>query len=144
MPELFLLADIDGTTIAIASDVVESVVRVQDFIPVPRVEPLVAGIFALRSRVLTLIDTQYAITGKKQAVSENALAIIAEIGGFHFGLLVDAVHDVVTIFPDQYETGIKPGASWANFTQSLVKVDGKIIVVLCPAKIVEGTQSLAA
>ncbi len=144
MSELFLLAEIEGTTIAIASDVVESVVRVQDFIPVPRVDPLVAGIFALRSRVLTLIDTQFAITGKKQTVPDNALAIIAEIGGFHFGLLVSAVHDVVTVEPDQYETGIQPGNNWSNFTQSLVKIDGKIVVVLCPAKIVEGTYALAA
>ncbi len=144
MSGLYLLAEIDGTDVAIASGFVESVVRVQDFIPVPRVDPLVAGIFALRSRVLTLIDTQFAITGQKQIVPANALAIIAEIDGFHFGLLVSSIRDVVTINDDQYEQGIKPGADWANYTDSLVKIDGKIIVVLCPSKIIEGTLAMAA
>ena len=144
MSELFLLAEIDGAMIAIESDVVESVVRVQDFIPVPRVDPLVAGIFALRSRVLTLIDTQFAVTEKQKPVPENALAIIAQIGGFHFGLLVDAVKDVVTVHPDQYETSIKAGSNWMQYSKGLVDVDGQIVVIICPAKIVEGKQDMAA
>jgi purine-binding chemotaxis protein CheW len=144
MSNLYLLAEIDGTDIAIASDVVESVVRVSDYIPVPRVDPLVAGIFALRSRVLTLIDTQFAITGKQQIVPNNALAIIAEIGGFHFGLLVSSVKDVVTIHADQHEHAVKPGANWVNYTETLVKIDGKLVVVVCPSKIIEGTLAIAA
>lgn len=144
MSELFLLAEIDGAMIAIESDVVESVVWVQDFIPVPRVDPLVAGIFALRSRVLTLIDTQFAVTEKQKPVPENALAIIAQIGGFHFGLLVDAVKDVVTVQPDQYETSIKAGSNWMQYSKGLVDVDGQIVVIICPAKIVEGKQDMAA
>lgn len=144
MSELFLLAEIDGAMIAIESDVVESVVRVQDFIPVPRVDPLVAGIFALRSRVLTLIDTQFAVTEKKKTVPENALAIIAQIGGFHFGLLVDAVQDVVTVQPKQYVTSIKAGSNWMQYSKGLVDVDGQIVVIICPAKIVEGKLDMAA
>lgn len=144
MSELFLLADVDGTTVAIASAAVESVVRVPDFTPVPRVDPLVAGIFALRSRVLTLIDTQFAVTGKQRSVPENALAIIAEIGGFHFGLLVDSVNDVVTVLPEQYETGFTPSSNWMNITTGLVNVGGKVIVILCPSAIIEGTQQRAA
>ncbi len=144
MPELFLLAEIDGTNVAIASDVVESVVHVQDFVRVPRADPLVAGVFALRSRVLTLIDTQYAVTGQSKPVPENALAVIAEIGGSHFGLIVGAVTDVVSIDESQYERAITPGPNWRKFAKSLVKIDGKIVVVLCPSKIVTGTLALAA
>jgi purine-binding chemotaxis protein CheW len=144
MSELFLIAEIDGAMIAIESDMVESVVRVQDFIPVPRVDPLVAGIFALRSRVLTLIDTQFAVTEKPRPVPENALAIIAQIGGFHFGLLVDAVKDVVTVQPEQYVTSIKAGSNWMPYSKGLVDVDGQIVVIICPAKIVEGKQDMAA
>jgi purine-binding chemotaxis protein CheW len=144
MPELFLLAEIDGTSVAIASEVVESVVHVHDFIRVPRADPLVAGIFALRSRVLTLIDTQYAVTGKSKPVPENALAVIAEIGGFHFGLIVGGVTDVITIEENQYEHAITPGPNWRKCTKSLANIDGRIVVVLCPSKLVTGTQALAA
>ncbi len=144
MAELFLLAEIDGTSVAIASDVVESVVHVPDFVRVPRADPLVAGVFALRSRVLTLIDTQYAVTGRSKPVAKNALAVIAEIDGFHFGLIVGAVTDVISIDDSQYEHAITPGPNWRKFAKSLVKIDGKIVVVLCPSKIVTGTRALAA
>jgi purine-binding chemotaxis protein CheW len=144
MSELFLIAEIDGAMIAIESDMVESVVRVQDFIPVPRIDPLVAGIFALRSRVLTLIDTQFAVTERPRPVPANALAIIAQIGGFHFGLLVDAVKDVVTVQPEQYVTSIKAGSNWMPYSKGLVDIDGQIVVIICPAKIVEGKQDMAA
>jgi purine-binding chemotaxis protein CheW len=132
MAQLFLLAEINGTAIAIASDVVESVVRVQNVIPVPRADPLVAGIFALRSRVLTLIDTQYAVTSKRIGTPDNALAIIAQIGGCHFGLIVDAVKDVVEIDDNQHEHTITPSAQWGQLAESLVNIDGKIVVVVCP------------
>jgi purine-binding chemotaxis protein CheW len=144
MPELFLLAEIDGTSVAIASEAVESVIHVQDFIRVPRSDPLVAGIFALRSRVLTLIDTQYAVTGKSKPVPENALAVIAEIDGFHFGLIVGAVTDVISIEASQYEHAITPGPNWRNCAKSLVNIDGRIVVVLCPRKLIAGTRALTA
>jgi purine-binding chemotaxis protein CheW len=144
MPGLHLIAKIAGTKVAIASDMIESVIRVTETINVPRVAKSVAGLFALRSRVLTLIDSQYLITGKCQTVTSGALAIVAEIAGYQYGLLVDSVHDVIMIEADDIENAIMPGPVWAKLTKSLVNVNDELVIIIDPAMLLMGERDLAA
>ena len=144
MNNLYLLARIDGARVAISSDTVESVVRVQDVIPVPRSDPSVAGLFALRSRVLTLIDTQYFVTGKCRPVDTQALAIVAEIAGYHYGLLVDLVEDAVAIDIDRAERNISPSPNWAGIATGLIEIGGEITMVIDLNQIVGAQTAIAA
>lgn len=141
---LYLIATIDGARVAIESDLVESVVHVHEVIPVPQSNPSVAGLFALRSRVLTLIDSQYLVTGKSVPVENGALAIIAEIAGHHFGLLVESVEDVVSIPLADVEKQIRPAAKWLGLATGIVEVGGQIAMIINPASLVSGPQQLAA
>ncbi len=141
---LYLIAIIDGARVAIESDLVESVVHVHEVIPVPQSNQAVAGLFALRSRVLTLIDSQYLVTGKSSPVQNGALAIIAEISGHHFGLLVESVEDVVSISLEEIEKQVKPAAKWANLSTGIVEVGGKVAMIIDPAALVTGPQKIAA
>ena len=144
MAELFLIAYIDGCRVAIDSGRIESIVHVPEIISVPRSDPSIAGLFALRSRVLTLIDSQYLITGISRPVEKGALAAIAEIAGHHYGLLVDRVFDVVAIDIDAEEDRIRPVAKWAALTKRTVQVDGELVLLLDLERMVMGTQALAA
>jgi purine-binding chemotaxis protein CheW len=144
MNSLFLIATIAGSRVAIESDLVESVVHVNDIVQVPQSNPSVAGLFALRSRVLTLIDSQYLITGKPAEITNGSLAIIAEISGHHFGLLVESVEDVVSIEHDKIEKQVKPSAQWTMISSGIVEVGGSIAMIVDPASLVAGPQSLAA
>ena len=63
MNSLYLIATIAGEDVAIPAHQVESVVKVRDVVARAAVKPFVSGLFALRSRVLTLIDCQYFVTG---------------------------------------------------------------------------------
>lgn len=144
MAALFLIAKINGARVAIESDRVESVVHVHDVIPVPKSNAAVAGLFALRSRVLTLIDSQVLVTGQPRAVIKGALAVVAEIGGHGFGLLVDSVDDVVTIDPQTIETTINPGAEWQHLVLGIAPVGGDMVMILDPAQLVGGIDALAA
>ena len=56
MSELLLVVVIAGERVALPAAAVESVVELDTLIPVPRAAPHVAGLSALRSRVLTVID----------------------------------------------------------------------------------------
>ena len=56
MAELLLIVTIGGERVALLAAAVESVVELDTLIPVPRAAPHVAGLSALRSRVLTVID----------------------------------------------------------------------------------------
>jgi purine-binding chemotaxis protein CheW len=144
MQSLYLIARIDGARVAIQSDLVESVVHVHDVVPVPKSDPSVAGLFALRSRVLTLIDSQFSVTGMPRPVENRALAIIAEIAGHHFGLLVESVEDVVTIDSDKIEKSVAPSPKWYGLATGLVDIDGEIAMIIDPAHLVAGQKALAA
>jgi purine-binding chemotaxis protein CheW len=144
MTALYLIAHIDGCRVAIESDRVESIVHVPDIIPVPQSDASIAGLFALRSRVLTLIDSQYIVTGQRRHLQKGCLAVVAEIGGHHFGLAVDRVEDVVSISPDDIQTAISPSGQWSMIISETAAVGGDLVMILDPAKLVAGEKALAA
>jgi len=144
MASLFLIAHIDGARVAIDSHWIESLVHVQDVVPVPRSHPSIAGLFALRSRVLTLIDSQYLVTGVREPVQKGALAVVAEISGHHFGLLVDSVKDVVSIDDSQLEANIAPSKQWSHLVTGTALVEGELVMILDPSRLINGDEALAA
>ncbi|MGL5838606.1 MAG: chemotaxis protein CheW [Sphingorhabdus sp.] len=136
MPVLYLLAEIAGTEVAIRSDIIESVVTVGDTVNVPRCDPAVAGLFALRSRVLTLIDCQYKITQKRKSTIKGSLAAIASIGGHSFGLLVDRVYDVTTVDDSALQPAVKLNRQWASIVSNLLVIEDRMVMVIDPERLV--------
>ena len=135
---LYLIADLAGARVAIQSDLVESVVHVPEIVPAPISDPSIAGIFALRSRVLTLIDTQFLITGVQQYPEKGALAVVTEIAGHHYGLLVDKVHDVVAIDTTRAEININAPPAWSRFVAQIASHDGTLVMILRTNALVSG------
>lgn len=144
MTSLYLIAHINGACVAIESDRIESIVHVQDIVPVPNSDPSIAGLFALRSRVLTLIDAQYLVTGETQQAVKGALAVVVDVAGHQYGLLVDKVEDVVSINEDQIENNIQPAAIWSALVTETASVEGRLIMILDPTSLVSGQDALAA
>jgi purine-binding chemotaxis protein CheW len=143
MTELFLIAHLGGSRVAIESGSVESIVHVPEIVSVPMCDPSVAGIFALRSRVLTLIDTQLLVTSVPQPAKKGALAVVTEIAGHQYGLLVDKVDDVVAIAKDQIETKITPPAAWARYVRNIAIADGELVMILDTNALVSGCVAAA-
>lgn len=135
---LYLIADLAGSRVAIESSQVESIVHVPDIVPVPKCDPSIAGIFALRSRVLTLIDTQFHITGKQQSVQKGSLAVVTEIAGHQYGLLVDKVHHVVPIAVAQADSNIRPPAAWNRYVDHIATHEGELVMILNTDTLVSG------
>lgn len=144
MTKLFLIAEIAGNSVAICSDVIESVVNVGDVVEVPQCDPVIAGLFALRSRVLTLIDCQYRVTGKRKTTDQKMLAVVASIGGHNFGLIVDRVRDVISVAADSIVPASKLDSKWQDLVSELIEVDGKVVMVLNPEQLVAIEDRLAA
>ena len=144
MTKLFLIADIAGTSIAICSEVIESVVTVSDVIEVPKCDPVIAGLFALRSRVLTLIDCQYRVTGQRKLLDQKGLAVVAAIGGHSFGLMVDRVHDVVSVAEDAIVPAVKLDRKWRGLVSELVEIEAKLLMIVDPESLVAINERLAA
>ena len=96
MSELLLIVTIAGQRVALPADAVESVVELDTLIPVPRAAPHVAGLSALRSRVLTVIDCMRSLElGATDCADGIREAAVVELDGHHYALLVDLVEDVV-------------------------------------------------
>src|ERR1044072_3456061 len=90
-----LVATLAGERIAIPAADVESVVELGALIPVPRAASHVAGLGALRSRVLTVIDCFASLELTRSGEQEDKDAIIVEADGHPSALLVDSVEDFV-------------------------------------------------
>lgn len=94
MSDLYLLVKIGRRRAAIAGALVQSVVEIDDVVPVPLAPPHVAGLAALRSRALTVIDTRAAIGLEPAEFETEGRAAVVEVDGHGYALLVDEVEDV--------------------------------------------------
>jgi purine-binding chemotaxis protein CheW len=144
MQSLFLIAEIAGSCIAVNSATVESVIHIGDIVPVPKCHPNIAGLVALRSRVLTLIDCQYAITNEKKVPKKGDLAIISEINGHFYGLLVDSVSEAIEIDPVSYVHDIKLAHAWHEITTNVARVGEDLLLIIDPSILVTGSLAQAA
>jgi purine-binding chemotaxis protein CheW len=144
MSDLYLIAVIAGTEVAIRSDCIESVVTTGDVIEIPKCDPMVAGLMALRSRVLTLIDCQYAITGNSQRVGPKSHAIIVEISGHNYALSVDAVRDVVSVEPEAIRAVTRLDHRWSAISTAIAVIDDRVLMVVSPERLLSSRIALAA
>ncbi len=130
MNTLFLIVEIAGERIALPSHEVESVVRVENIVIVPGVSPVIAGLFALRSRVLTLIDTQFLVTEESRLVHKGDFCIVTEIDGHPYGLIVDNVEDVVTVKQGNLMHIGFANKKWRAISNGMITHDEKLLLLL--------------
>ena len=128
MSGLYLIAHVAGRTVAIGSDQVESVVDIGEITAVPRAPALVCGLAALRSRVVTVIDTRIAL-GLDDA-TEASRAVIVHVEGHHYAMLVDALDDVSPFALQPLANGIALDPAWRAIAQGLVTRDGEPVLAI--------------
>ncbi len=144
MEALKLIARIADQQVAISADAVESVLEVDAITPVPLAAAHIAGLAALRSRVLTIIDS-YAALELGRSPREGVLqAIVVTIDNHLYGLLVDEVVDVaaITAEPGPLHAGLSRG--WAHAALGLVEHQDHALLLLDPVRIVAGPAAYAA
>ena len=94
MERLYLLVRIAGELVALDANDVGSVVEIEAVTAVPRVPPHIAGLFALRSRVLTVIDSRAALGLERTEPNASREAVVVQIDGHSYALLVEAVEEL--------------------------------------------------
>jgi purine-binding chemotaxis protein CheW len=128
MSGLYLIAHVAGRTVAIASNQVESVVDIGEITVVPRAPALVRGLAALRSRVVTVIDTRIALglTGNH----DTSRAVIVRAEGHSYAMLVDALDDVSPFVMQPLANGLALAPEWRAIARGLVERDGEPILAI--------------
>ncbi|MBX3561755.1 MAG: chemotaxis protein CheW [Sphingomonas sp.] len=141
---LVLIVRLAGRRTAFPAAEVEAVVELEGLTPAPRAAPHVAGLSALRSRVLTVIDGLASLE-LGCAVAEGLIeAIVVNSGGHPYALLVDEVEDVVEAAgaPQPMRAPIGPG--WDRIAIGMVDVGEDLLLLVDPHLIIAGPSAQAA
>ena len=141
MNELLLIVAIAGNRVAFPAARVESVVELDTLIPVPRAPAHLAGLSALRSRVLTVIDCRLSLELNPKPRPEGELlleAAVVEIDGHFYALIVDAVEDVVEALSDPVAVrgAMEPG--WQRVATGMVETEEGPLLLVDVAALVAG------
>ena len=130
MNEVLLIVSVAGGRVAFPAAKVESVVELDALSPVPRAPAHVAGLSALRSRVLTVIDCQRSLELGSTDLSGLREAAVVEIEGHHYALTVDAVEDVVEALSDPVPVRAAMGAGWERVGLGMIETEeGPLLLV---------------
>jgi purine-binding chemotaxis protein CheW len=143
--ELLLIVTIAGQRVALPAAAVESVVELESLIQVPRAAPHVAGLSALRSRVLTVID---CVRSLELEPSEDAGAIleaaVVELDGHHYALIVDVVEDVVEAQSDPSPVRAAMAAGWERVSRGMIETEAGPLLLVDIAGIIAGAEARVA
>ena len=144
MNELLLIVTVAGSRVALPAAAVESVVELDTLIPVPRAPAHVAGLSALRSRVLTVIDCRRSLelgtTESNEGIREAA---VVEIEGHHYALIVDVVEDVVEALSDPSAVRAAMGAGWERVSKGMVETEEGPLLLVDIEKLIAGPTAEA-
>ncbi len=132
---LHLLAHVGGRAIAVPAEAVESVVDIPEIVAAPRTHPAVRGLAALRSRVVTVIDT-WQVLGLPPGADEARRAIITVVDGHHHAVLVDSLEDVAPLDVEPVPSGLTLGRRWAGIVTGSAERDGEPLLVVDLARLV--------
>lgn len=141
--DLFLIAQIAGRGVAIPTEQVDSVVDLGEVVAVPRAAAAVRGLSALRSRVLTVIDTGTAL-GIDPMPEGCRRAVITRVDGHHYAILVDTLEDVARFESLSLSSGLALERGWSGAGTGLVDRDGEPLLILDLTALIPGQCKPAA
>jgi purine-binding chemotaxis protein CheW len=128
------------------------IARVQDvFVPeqltrVPLAMPEIAGVLNLRGRIVTAIDMRRRLGLPPRRVEAAPIAVGIELCGESYGLLVDAVGEVMQLPRDACEPKpINLDRRLAEVASGVHRLEGQLLVVLDVDRVLElNSHSMAA
>lgn len=140
MIDLFLIAHIAGRGVAIPTGEIDSVVDIGEVVEVPGADASVRGLTALRSRVVTVIDTGVAL-GVGAMPADATRAVITRLDGHFYAMLVDSLEDVATFDQQPLSSGIALDRGWQLAGTGIIDRDGEPLLIVDLAALI---PSLAA
>ena len=144
MADLLLIATLAGRRIAFPASDVEAVVELEGLTPAPGAASHVAGLSALRSRVLTVIDGLASLEFGRSGETGLGQAIIVPSGGHTYALLVDDVEDVVEAAGPPAPVNAPLGAGWDRVALGMVEAESELFLLVDPHQLIAGPAARAA
>lgn len=131
MTELLLIVTLAGQRIALRAADVEAVVEIGAVVPVPRAAAHVAGLAALRSKVLTVIDCHASLALEAPRPRRRRRhAIVTTVDGHNYALLIDQAEDVVEVTLDVQPVRVRLSPGWRRVTRGMTEIDGAPLLLV--------------
>ncbi len=120
---------------------VQEIILVGEITEIPEVPEYVRGLINLRGKVIPIVDLRVRFGLSAAEPSEDTRIIVSNNGSITFGIVVDAVNEVLRIEQDQIDPPPK-GMSNANsdYLLGLVKMKEKIMILLDINKIMSSEE----
>lgn len=129
-PDL-ILCRVGELTIGIDIGFVQEVNRLVQCTPVPRMSPEILGLVNLRGSLITVFDLNLVLHGRPLKRSTKTRNVVVDHDCERFGILVDAVGDVLPVDGQLLEPlPSHTGADLAGYLDGLVEREGEAVLVL--------------
>ena len=124
---------------------VQDVFKPANITRVPLAGPEIAGVLNLRGRIVTAINLSNRLDLESQAAGVAPMAIGIECGAESFGLLVDAVGEVLKLPDSERETNpINLDRKLGRVSAGVFRLDGQLLVVLDVNRVLDLGAEMAA
>lgn len=143
MATLLLIVRLAGERVAFPAADVEAVVELDMVVEAPGTPPHVAGLAALRSRVLTVIDCPASLRLPAGEVPHRD-AVVAVVDGHPYALLVDGVEDVIEADGEPVPLPVQTAMVWRRVAKAMVAAEGELLLLVDVGALIAGPQSQAA
>ncbi|MGI4977581.1 MAG: chemotaxis protein CheW [Janthinobacterium lividum] len=139
----FLTFTLAGQLCAVPVPCVRDVLAPQRVTPIPLASPEIAGSLNLRGRIVTAVELRRRLG--LPAAREPRMAVVTEQSGELYALLVDTVHEVLSLSPAEIERNpptLPP--PWSTFSAGVCRRADALLVLLDVAHLLRLGQEVAA
>ena len=140
MSGLMVMSQIAGRRCALPACDVQSVIELGTVTPVPQTPRFIAGITAMRSQTLTVIDCRQALGFDARQWEQDIRAAVVSVGGHSYALITDAIEDITTAIgePQQISGGF--GREWSRVATGMIETSSGPALLLDLKTLIAGSD----
>ena len=142
MNDLLVMAQIAGRRCAFNAHDVKSVIETGTITPVPRTPDFIAGITAMRSQALTVIDCRRALGFDPASWERDDRAIVVAVAGHSYALMVDSIEDITSGVADPGSVPGGFGPEWTRVATGMIETRTGPALLLDLASLIAGPGAL--
>ncbi len=128
---------------AIPIENVFEIKKIQEITVVPKSPKYIEGVINLRGNVVPIINLRKRFGMEQIEFNKKNKIIIVEVGKRQFGLIVDAVAEVIVLNSDQVEATLPTSSGLkAEFIKGIGKLAEKLIIILDITRILQSSEEI--
>lgn len=121
---------------------VQEINRMVAVTKLPQTPDFMEGIINLRGRVIPVVDLRKRFGFGPAEHQDDTRIMVTDIAGQTVGLIVDAVHEVVTLKGDCIEPPPQSFVMDAQFVQGIGKMENRLVILLDIDRIITTQESV--